>query len=90
MQPHRLDHGGAEMPGQIGGTDRLVPGIDAALGGGLRRGQVSEIVGLRSTGRTSVMCRALGAAVARGELVALIDPCDRFDPVSDSAVGIDL
>jgi hypothetical protein len=64
--------------------------IDAALGGGLRRGQLSEIVGGRSSGRTSVMCRALAAAVARDELVALVDTNDRFDPVSAAAAGLDL
>jgi hypothetical protein len=67
-----------------------VPAIDAALGGGLRRGHVSEIVGGRSSGRTTVVGRALSAAAARGELVALIDPCDRFDPASAAAFGLDL
>ena len=64
--------------------------LDAALGGGIRRGHLSELVGRRSAGRTTVMCRALTAAAARGELVALIDPFDRFDPVSASAAGLDL
>ena len=48
-----------------------VPAIDHGLGGGLRRGHLSEIVGGRSSGRTSVMVRALLEAAARGELVAL-------------------
>ena len=64
--------------------------IDAALGGGLRRGHLSEIVGGRSSGRTVAVCRALGAAVSRGELVALVDTCDRFDPASAAATGLDL
>lgn len=67
-----------------------MPGIDMPLGGGLRRGQVSEIVGPRSSGRTSVFCRMCAAATARGEVVALIDTCDRFDPVSAAEAGIDL
>ena len=67
-----------------------VPALDAALGGGLPRGHLSEIVGGRSSGRTSVVCRALGAAAARDELVALVDTCDRFDPASAAAVGLDL
>jgi recombination protein RecA len=67
-----------------------VAAIDEALGGGLGRGQVSEIVGARSSGRTSLTCRALAAATARGELTALIDPCDRFDPASAAAVGVEL
>jgi hypothetical protein len=67
-----------------------VPSLDAALGGGLRRGQISEIVGLRSAGRTAILCGVLAAAAARGEAVALVDTHDRFDPVSASAVGLDL
>ena len=67
-----------------------VPALDAALGGGLRRGHLSELVGGRSSGRTALVCRALGAAVARGELVAFVDTCDRFDPASAAALGLDL
>jgi hypothetical protein len=67
-----------------------VPAIDAALGGGLRRGHLSEIVGGRSTGRTAAICCALAAAVARGELVALVDTYDRFDPESAASIGLDL
>jgi hypothetical protein len=67
-----------------------VPSIDAALVGGLPRGQLSEIVGPRSAGRTTLLCHALAAGVDRGEAVALVDPCDRFDPVSASALGLDL
>jgi hypothetical protein len=64
--------------------------LDQALGGGLARGHLSEIVGPRSSGRTTVMCRMLAAAGARGEAVALIDTCDRFDPASAEAAGVDL
>ena len=64
--------------------------IDDALGGGLARGHLSEIVGSRSSGRTSVLCRMLAAAAERGEAVALLDTCDRFDPASAGAAGVDL
>jgi hypothetical protein len=67
-----------------------VASIDRALGGGLRRGHLSEVVGCRSTGRTAVACRACAEAVARDELVALVDTCDRFDPESATAAGLDL
>ena len=66
------------------------PEIDAPLHGGLRRGHISEIVGPRSSGRTSVLCRLLAAATARGEVVAVIDTCDRFDPAAASDAGVDL
>ena len=64
--------------------------LDRALGGGIRRGHLSEIIGPRSAGRTTVVWCALAVAAARGELVALIDPFDRFDPVSAAAAGLDL
>lgn len=67
-----------------------LPALDQALGGGVPRGQLSEIVGPRSSGRTTVLCHMLAAATSRGEAVALIDTCDRFDPVSAAAMGLDL
>ncbi len=76
-----------------GGRDVAATGIthiDGALGGGLARGHLSEIVGSRSSGRTSVLCCILAAAAERGEAIALIDTCDRFDPASAQATGVDL
>jgi hypothetical protein len=67
-----------------------IPGIDEPLGGGLRRGHLSEIVGPRSAGRSSILCRAFAAATSRGEVVALIDTADRFDPATAEASGVDL
>src|SRR5215510_3533996 len=62
--------------------------LDARLGGGFPRGQLSEIVGPRSAGRTSLMVQMLAAATARGELVALIDALDMFDVESAAAAGV--
>ena len=59
--------------------------LDAQLGGGLVRGQLYEIVGPCSSGRTSVMVAMLAAATGRGEVVALIDTFDNFDPASGAA-----
>jgi hypothetical protein len=67
-----------------------VPDLDAALGGGLRRGHLSEITGPRSSGRMTVLCRVLAAATARGEVTAVIDAMNRFDPASAEATGVDL
>lgn len=64
--------------------------IDGPLGGGLRRGHLSEIVGPKSSGRTTVLCQAMAGATARGEVVALIDTSDRFDPASAADAGVDL
>ena len=64
--------------------------LDSALGGGLPRGQVSELMGPPSSGRTSLAWTWLGAATRRGESVAVIDTFDRFDPFTASQCGLDL
>ena len=66
------------------------PALDDPLGGGMRRGHLSEIVGERSAGGTTLWLAMAAAATARGEVVALIDTHDRFDPVSAEAAGVDL
>ena len=63
---------------------------DRTLGGGLPRGQVSELAGPHSSGRTTLLLQLVGAATRSGELAALIDTCDRLDVASASAAGIDL
>ncbi len=64
--------------------------VTQVLAGGLPRGQVSEIVGPTSSGRTSLAWAALAAATARGEWVALVDTFDRFDPEWGAGAGIEL
>jgi recombination protein RecA len=64
--------------------------LDAALGGGFRRGHLSEVTGAASSGRTTIVVQAMAAAAARGEAVALVDACDTFDPASAAARGLDL
>src|SRR4051812_17073972 len=59
-----------------------IAAFDRQLGGGFPRGQLSELAGRRSSGRASVLLAMLAAATARGELVALIDVLDMFDPES--------
>src|SRR5262245_49673079 len=72
----------------IGAT--TIPSLDAQLGGGFPRGQLSELVGARSSGRTSMLLRMMAAATARGELVALVDALDTLDVSSAAAAGVDL
>lgn len=76
------------------GDDAVAPlnleAMDRALSGGVPRGQVSEVVGPSSSGRTSVAWAALAAASRRGESIALIDTFDRFDPPTAQACGLDL
>jgi len=67
-----------------------VASLDARLGGGFPRGQLSEIVGPRSSGRTSLLLQLATAATARGELVGLVDALDGLDVESAAAAGVDL
>src|SRR5213592_3837240 len=67
-----------------------VTALDARLGGGFPRGQLSELVGPRSSGRTSLVLQLLASATARGELVALVDALDMCDVESAAAAGVDL
>jgi len=64
--------------------------LDVALGGGLRRGHLSEIVGAPSSGRSTLVARLLAAATARGEAAAIVDACDTWDPASAAAQGVAL
>jgi len=72
--------------------EMVTSGIAAldALTGGLPRGCLTELCGPPSSGRTSVMLAALGAATRRGEYCALIDASDTLDPQSIAATGVDL
>jgi hypothetical protein len=72
--------------------DRALSGLEGrkSYAAGLPRGQVSEVVGPSSSGRTSLAWAALAAATKRGESVALIDTFDRFDPPTAHACGIEL
>lgn len=74
--------------------ERLAPtglcDLDAALGGGLRRGHLSEVAGPASSGATTIAVAALTASADRGEAVALVDTSDTLDPASAAAGGLDL
>jgi hypothetical protein len=67
-----------------------VAALDACLRGGLPRGQLSELAGVRSSGRMTLLLQMMAAATARGEIVAFIDTLDRFDVASAVAAGVDL
>ena len=64
--------------------------LDGVLGGGWRRGEISEVVGARSSGRMTLLVSTLAAAARRGEVVGLVDTFDRFDPRTAAAAGLDL
>lgn len=62
--------------------------LDRCLEGGFPRGQLSEIVGPRSSGRMSLLAHLLASATRRGELVALVDALDMLDVASLEAAGV--
>jgi hypothetical protein len=64
--------------------------IDDLLRGGFPRGQMSEVHGPASSGRTGLLLSAVAQATRAGELVAWVDPGDRFDPASAAGAGADL
>lgn len=65
-----------------------VTALDAVLGSGLPRGQLSSLAGPCSSGRTTLLLQVLGAATRRGEWVALVDTFDRLDPGSLARAGL--
>ncbi len=66
-----------------------IPQLDS-LTGGLARGCLTEICGTASSGRTSVLLFALARATQRGEVCALVDSSDAFDPASAAAAGMEM
>jgi hypothetical protein len=67
-----------------------ITALDARLSGGFPRGQLSELAGPRSSARASLTLQLLAAATRRGELTAVVDALDMFDPPSAAAAGVDL
>src|SRR6185369_9079138 len=94
LRAHKLDRTlTSELPPQPSHDDWTVAAtgvapVDAQLAGGFPRGQLSEVVGPRSSGRTSLLLQTLAAATRRGELVALVDTLDTLDVESAAAAGV--
>src|SRR5450755_2610821 len=66
-----------------------IPQLDS-LTGGFARGCLTEICGTASSGRTSVLLFALARATQRGEVCALVDASDAFNPASAAAAGMEM
>jgi recombination protein RecA len=67
-----------------------IEAVDDLIGGGFPRGQVSEVFGPASSGRTGLALALVASLNRAGSLVAWVDPADRLDPASAAASGIDL
>lgn len=70
----------ARLPTGIADVDRL-------LGSGFPRGRLSEIAGPDSSGRTSLALALLARTTGAGELAAVVDCADAFDPASAHGAG---
>ncbi len=79
---------GAPAPGSM--PPQSFPTLDELLAGGLPRGKLVEMIGVRSSGRFSAVLAALAAATAAGEAAALVDLGDGLDPQAAAALGVDL
>jgi recombination protein RecA len=66
-----------------------IPEMDALVGG-LPRGAMTEICGALCSGRTSFLLSALASRTRDGEVCALVDARDSFDPLTANAAGVAL
>jgi hypothetical protein len=66
-----------------------IPRLDAAIGG-LPRGAIIEVFGASCSGKTSLALSIIAARAQNGEVCALVDGTDSFDPESGAAAGIDM
>jgi recombination protein RecA len=60
------------------------------LADGVVRGAITEIVGLRSSGRVACLLHVLAQATQRGETCMMVDTQGYFDPVSAYAASVRL
>jgi recombination protein RecA len=82
----------ALTPQQRSAPEMMSTGIASvdSITGGIPLGCLTEICGPSSSGRTSVLLAAIAECVRRGEICALVDASDAFDPRSAANAGVDL
>src|SRR5256885_14485806 len=66
------------------------PGDAVAAQVAAARGEITEIVGRPSSGRTSLLVACLRDVAQGGETAALVDTEETFDPASAAQAGVDL
>jgi len=68
-----------------------LPGLDAALGvGGIPRGRISELLGVPTSGKTTLAYIITASAQGRGGAAAYVDLAQTFDPRYAARCGVDL
>jgi hypothetical protein len=93
LRHRRLQAEGPPLRGEDVRPRPLATGVaevDGLLGGGLPRGQVSEVHGPASCGRTALAVSIMARTTRAGALAAWVDPADRFDPSGAAEAGVDL
>jgi recombination protein RecA len=82
----------ALTPQQRSAPEMMSTGIASvdSITGGIPLGCLTEICGPPSSGRTSVLLAAIAECMRRGEICALVDAIDAFDPQSAANAGVDL
>lgn len=64
--------------------------LDAAFGGGIPKGKITEIYGKPLTGKSKISYHIIAEAQREGECVLFIDAEHSFNPEYASKIGIDL
>jgi hypothetical protein len=93
LRSRRLQADEPLLRGEDPGGRALSTGItslDDLLRGGFPRGQMSEVHGVPSSGRTALVLALVARLTRSGSLVAWVDPGDRLDPASVAAAGAHL
>jgi hypothetical protein len=93
LRARRLQADAPPLRGEDRRLSRVQTGIgaiDDLLAGGFPRGEVSEVHGPVSSGRTALVFSLAARSTSAGALVAWVDAADRLDPASAGAAGIDL
>lgn len=67
-------------------TDHAPDTLQAAID--CPRGRITEAIGERSSGKTTLLHSVLAASTGRGEYAVLVDTNDAFDPCSAAAAGV--
>ncbi|MEZ4667927.1 MAG: hypothetical protein R3E39_08435 [Anaerolineae bacterium] len=66
------------------------PSLDALIGGGVERGCLTEIIGLPTSGMTTLALKVMASAQQEGDGVVLFDLAAAFDPAAATFCGVDI
>jgi len=77
------------MPGVEFSSSQCI-GLDRALGGGWARGRMVELMGMESSGKTTIALHAVAQHQKEGRIAAFIDMEHALDPLYAKALGIDM